>query len=93
MCKNGMTTTIRDHFQNHHYEEWRRSVIENKLKGWEELASKPPAGSDMADGPSGSSESAPEPFTLHGLRRRIIRWIVGDDQVGELSSLTINHDV
>ncbi|KAM5532394.1 hypothetical protein V8D89_009926, partial [Ganoderma adspersum] len=79
VCKNGMTTTIRDHFQNHHYEEWRQSVIENKLKGWEELASKLPAGSD-ATNPSGSSEPAPEPFTLHGLRRRIIRWIVGDDQ-------------
>ena len=80
MCKNGMTTTIRDHFQNHHYEEWCQSVIENKLKGWEELASKPPAGSD-ATAHTGTLEPGLEPFTLNGLRQRIVQWIVGDDQV------------
>ncbi|KAI1782154.1 hypothetical protein LXA43DRAFT_526027, partial [Ganoderma leucocontextum] len=76
-CKNGMTAAIREHHQSYHPEEWRKSVIENHLKGWEELAFKPTAGLPL--GPSAHSEPS-EPFTSDGLGRRIVRWIAGDDQ-------------
>ncbi len=76
-----MTAAIREHHQNYHPEEWRKSVIENQLKGWEELAFKPSAGVSL--GPSAHSEPS-EPFTADGLGRRIARWIVRDDQVSWL---------
>ncbi|KAI1783161.1 hypothetical protein LXA43DRAFT_1067898 [Ganoderma leucocontextum] len=89
LCKNGMTATIRDHFQIHHYEEWRQSVIDNRLKGWEDLAFKQPA----AGSASGTSEPQPEPFTLDGLGRRIVRWIAADDQAINVVDNDLFHEV
>ncbi len=77
-----MRATIREHHQYYHPEEWRKSVIKNQLKGWEELAFKPSA-AGVSLGPSAHSALS-EPFTADGLGRRIARWIVRDDQASWL---------
>ena len=84
-----MTAAIREHHQPYHFAAWRKSVIENHLKGWEELAYKPSAGVFL--GPSSHSEP-PEPFTADGLGRRIVRWIVGDDQVSPSLSVLFHSE-
>ncbi|CDO76288.1 hypothetical protein BN946_scf184917.g4 [Trametes cinnabarina] len=57
-------------------EEWRKQVVSNRLKGWEELAFKQSHNSLEQD----DNAHHAEPFTALGLSRRIVRWIAADDQ-------------
>ncbi|KAH9844361.1 uncharacterized protein C8Q71DRAFT_852853 [Rhodofomes roseus] len=67
----GQTGAIREHLKKSHIKEWSEVVKAKKLKGWEELA--------------GMAGPAPvrrhhEPYTQEGLQRRMVRWMVVDDQ-------------
>lgn len=71
-CTTGQTEGIRTHLRKHHWKEWRETVLTQHLKGWEELS-----GGTKASKP----ERAIEPFTLEGFKRRLLAWLVADDQV------------
>ena len=68
----GMTVAIREHLKGYHEKQWRETVVAQRLKGWEEL-------SGMA-GPAPTRRHH-EPFTVRGFQRRLVKWIVEDDQV------------
>lgn len=79
----GRAFRIREHLQKHHTKEWEDTVIEEKLKGWEEIVSN--RKSDAREGgeatPVNYSDGG---FSLEGFIRRLVRWIVVDDQVSLL---------
>ncbi|KAJ2985876.1 hypothetical protein NUW54_g9999 [Trametes sanguinea] len=67
-CAHGQTTLIREHLQKLHYEEWSKSVITEKLKGWENLMAQ---SDDSAVRGRRSSAYQSEPFTPDGFLRRL----------------------
>ena len=72
----GMTATIRAHLHKYHQKEWQDTVISKQLKAWDEQAG-------MA-GPTPTRRHR-EPFTLKGFHYRLVKWIVANDQVRDVS--------
>ncbi|KAJ2975727.1 hypothetical protein NUW54_g11681 [Trametes sanguinea] len=81
--QNGQTSAIRGHLKKYHSLEWRSAVINNRLKGWEQLASgsSGPGAQDAGDSqhPMHASFST-EPFLLSTFKKYIADWIAYDDQ-------------
>lgn len=71
---NGMSSTIRDHLNMKHGELWRKVVVVEKLKGWETYDCSASNAKDVRD----------DSFSLDGFYRRLVCWIVVDDQVSIL---------
>lgn len=80
--------------ETYHPEEHDREMVEQRLKGWEEIAARLNARDAAAASSSDSGGSkrptsyAGVPFTLEGFIFRLARWIVVDDQV-RCASLTL----
>lgn len=81
-----MVPAIRRHLQRYHREAYEGAVAKFKLKGYDGLAASNAApGSNTDDGRSLASilasRTLSESFTIEGLRERLVRWVVTDDQV------------
>ena len=61
--------------KKHHFVEWTASVLHEKLNDWE-IFGKP---STLAGSPGNNQPQ--EPFTMEGFLKRLLCWVVVDDQV------------
>lgn len=78
--RNGQTENIRDHLIDAHWDTFRETVLVEKLKGWENIAS----GALTGPGGSKTSTASREPFSVEGFYERLVKWVVVDDQVSQL---------
>jgi hypothetical protein len=75
----GFTRTFRLHLQHTHLEEYERVVRTLRLKHYEELEDSTEAAVSTSDGP----------FHVDEWVRRLIKWVVVDDQVRSVSSFSV----
>lgn len=73
-----ITETLRDHFRRHHGPTWSAVCEEQRLKGHAVQPSKSPSKSRIV---------GRTVFSIEEVRRRLVEWIVADDQVSVLNSL------
>lgn len=69
--------TLRDHFRRHHEPTWSMVCEEKRLKGHAVQPSKSPSKSRIV---------GRTVFSIEEVRRRLVEWIVADDQVSILNS-------
>ena len=71
-----MASTIREHMQKHHFDEWRTTVLQQRLKDWEKISQ-----SNTTADSSSDTHQPHEPFTMEGFLQRLTWWIIVNDQV------------
>ncbi|KAJ3002031.1 hypothetical protein NUW54_g6071 [Trametes sanguinea] len=64
-CSHGQTKGIRRHMRKYHYEQWTKTIVSERLKGWESVVQQHPAEA----GPRTMRRM--EPFTLKGFIDRL----------------------
>lgn len=79
----GVTSAVRTHLKKYHEATYCAVVRAEKLKGWERLDSTRRTDSESV------SASPPKPFSLDEFNRKLVRWIVVDDQVRLLNYVPV----
>ena len=74
-----MASTIREHMQKHHFNDWKATVLREQLKDWDKIG-------QLGFSKSSNANCTHEPFTMEGFLQRLARWIIVDDQVITLFS-------